>query len=78
MIELFIGELLNPFINIMYETFLNRRYIENNLDLIIRCIERADIIYLNQRTENFIELEELVKFHNWCLAELESRDLGFL
>lgn len=79
MFELF-EELFNHVIEIYDYYILNTKFIEENIELIERSIDRADIIYEFHKMDGFIELEELLEFNNWCNFQehhASEKDLTF-
>jgi hypothetical protein len=88
MIEVF-ELLINDIIEIYYNAHWNNNFIEENQDLILRCADRADIVFMAYYTEKFIFLEyffgmncklnKVIKYG--CRYDLEIfdyRDLGFM
>lgn len=40
-----IQQLLDEVIDVFYQIEINKQFVEDNIDLIYRCIERAETIY---------------------------------
>jgi hypothetical protein len=57
--------LLDEFIPIFYNYYQNQMFILENLELLERCIERADLIFEYQRIDEFIEIETIFDFNEW-------------
>jgi hypothetical protein len=65
-----IGLDLDELIEATYNEYIRQKFISENIDLIDRCLERADIIFDAEYTQNYIYLEHL--------EDLERMVMGFL
>jgi hypothetical protein len=65
-------DLLTKAFKILYEIEENKEYVFDNLELIERCINRADIIYQEQQNNNYLLFEAISNYEDkWKKSQMD-------